>query len=310
MNSLFQQPLVIFDGACGTNLQQMEIPADAWQGCEGCNELLNITAPQVIQSLHRAFVEAGADCLETNSFGANSIVLAEYGLQTQVKQICAASVSNAKQAADGRAVVIGSMGPGTKLPSLSHISVSDLKAAYRLQAEALLEAGADGLIIETCQDLLQLKTVLVCCMDVLGKNAGDIPLFVSVTIEQTGTMLVGSDIAAVAATVEPYPIYSLGLNCATGPRDMRSHIQWLSHNWDGRISCIPNQGLPEVVNGRTEYPMSPAEYAQQMKEFVCELGVSVLGGCCGTSPMHIKALVDSVSGITPKRREGAKCDQA
>lgn len=303
MHPLFQQPVLIFDGACGTNLQSLTIPASAWQGCEGCNELLNITAPDVIQHLHRQFVHAGAQFLETNSFGANSIVLAEYGLQDQVQQICAAAVANAKLAAGDRALVIGSMGPGTKLPSLGHISVQDLAAAYRQQAEALLCAEADGLILETCQDLLQLKTALVSCIDVLGSDVGNIPLFVSVTIEATGTLLVGSDVAAVAATVEPYPVFSLGLNCATGPRDMRSHLQWLSHNWEGRISCIPNQGLPEVVNGLTRYPMSPSDYAHQMREFVQELGVSVLGGCCGTTPAHISELCHVVAGVVPGSRE-------
>ncbi len=306
MHPIFQQPVLIFDGACGTNLQNMEIPSSAWQGCEGCNELLNVTAPEVIQSLHRSFVQAGAQLLETNSFGANSIVLAEYGLQDQVSQICQAAVANAKAVAGEQSLVIGSMGPGTKLPSLGHISVQDLAAAYRQQAEALLVAGADGLILETCQDLLQLKTALVSCLDVLGADAGSIPLFVSVTIEATGTMLVGSDIAAVATTVEPYPVFSLGLNCATGPRDMRSHLQWLSHNWEGRLSCIPNQGLPEVVNGLTKYPMNPTDYAQQMKEFVQELGVSVLGGCCGTTPEHIQELVKTVAGVAPGTREVAR----
>ncbi|MHB1462851.1 MAG: homocysteine S-methyltransferase family protein [Armatimonadota bacterium] len=306
MHPIFQQPVMIFDGACGTNLQNMEIPSGAWQGCEGCNELLNVTAPEVIQSLHRSFVQAGAQLLETNSFGANSIVLAEYGLQDQVSQICQAAVQNAKAVAGDKSLVIGSMGPGTKLPSLGHISVQDLANAYRQQAEALLAAGADGLILETCQDLLQLKTALISCLDVLGSDAGNIPLFVSVTIEATGTMLVGSDIAAVATTVEPYPVFCLGLNCATGPRDMRSHLQWLSHNWEGRLSCIPNQGLPEVVNGLTRYPMNPTVYAQQMKEFVQELGVSVLGGCCGTTPEHIQELVKTVAGVAPGTREVAR----
>lgn len=306
MHPLLQQQILIFDGACGTNLQNLEIPSSAWQGCEGCNELLNLTAPEIIQTLHSQFVQAGAQLLETNSFGANSIVLAEYGLQDRVQQICQSSVSNAKAAAGDRALVIGSMGPGTKLPSLGHISVQDLAAAYRQQAEALLSAGADGLILETCQDLLQLKTALVSCLDVLGVDAGSIPLFVSVTIESTGTMLVGSDIAAVAATIEPYPVFSLGLNCATGPRDMRSHLQWLSHTWEGRISCIPNQGLPEVVNGLTRYPMSASEYALQMREFVQELGVSVLGGCCGTTPEHIQQLCQAVAGLMPGTREVAR----
>jgi len=298
-------PILIFDGACGTNLQQMEIPPEAWAGCEGCNEVLNLHAPEFIVRLHESMLEAGAMVVETDTFGASSVVLAEYGLQDRVREINRLAVENARQAIAGRPerYVAGSVGPGTKLPSLGHIGVAELAAATREQVEALLEAGVDCLIIETCQDLLQTKTALVAAFEVLASGKLDLPVLASVTIEQQGTMLVGSDIGAVVATLEPFDLFSLGLNCATGPQDMTSHVRYLSQNWPARISCIPNQGLPEVVDGQTVYPLSPADYAAQMQRFILEEGVSIVGGCCGTSPAHIRALAETVRDLEPKKRE-------
>ncbi len=297
--------ILICDGACGTNLQECEIPDAAWDGNEGCNEFLNLSLPGVMIDLHRRFLEAGAQALETNTFGASRIVLAEYGLENAVDLINQAAVANAREAIGDRAdrIVLGSVGPGTKLPSLGHISVDALAAAAEEQARTLVEAGVDALLIETCQDLLQVKTVLVTCLEVAEAQGAQLPVLVSVTMERQGTMLVGSDIAAVAATLEPYPLYSLGLNCATGPADMESHIRYLSHQWPGRISCMPNQGLPEVIQGQTVYPLSPADYAAHMKRFVTEYGVSVVGGCCGTTPEHTAALVQALDGVAPATRE-------
>ncbi len=291
--SFSECPLLIFDGACGTNLQQMHIPPSAWEGREGCNELLNITAPEVITALHRSFVEAGAMVLETNTFGATRVVLGEYGLQDRVRDINIAAVANARRAIGDTpgCFVAGSLGPTTKLVSLGHISQDDLEANYREQADALIEAGVDALIIETCQDLLQVKTAVLAVLDSAAAAGREVPVMVSVTIEQTGTMLVGSDIGAVCATLEPLPVFSLGLNCATGPTAMESHIRYLSQQWPRRISCIPNQGLPEVVDGKTVYRLSPEDYARHMKTFVDTLGVSIVGGCCGTTTEHIRALV-------------------
>lgn len=304
MAGLEAQSILIFDGACGTNLQRMAIPDSAWQGREGCNELLNVTAPAVIQALHRSFVEAGAQVIETNTFGASSIVLAEYDLADRVAEINTAAVANARAAIAGRpgVYVAGSLGPTTKIPSLGHIGVEALAAAYAEQTRALAEAGADCLIIETCQDLLQIKTALIAVYETLERLGLDLPVLVSVTIERTGTMLVGSDIAAVAATLEPFPIFSLGLNCATGPADMESHLRYLCEQWPGRVSCIPNQGLPEVVDGKTVYRLTPGHYAAQLKRFVEEWGVSVVGGCCGTTAEHIRALADALRGVTPAKR--------
>lgn len=296
-NSLQNEKLIIFDGACGTTLQEMDIPATAWGNCEGCNEYLNISAPEIITQMHAAFIEAGAMVLESNTFGASRIVLSEYGLEDQMTEINIAAVENAKQAIAGQSgrYIAGSLGPTTKLVSLGHIEQDILAKDYLDQTTVLLEAGVDAIIIETCQDLLQVKTAVIAVMDAMQTTGRELPIFVSVTIEQTGTMLVGSDIATVCTTLEPFPIFSLGLNCATGPTDMESHIRYLSHNWPKRISCIPNQGLPEVINGKTVYQLSPKEYAAHMKVFVEEQGVSIVGGCCGTSPAHIKELVKTLN---------------
>ena len=298
-------PLLIFDGACGTNLQQMTIPPEAWAGCEGCNEILNLHGPEFIIALHKSMLDAGAMVVETDTFGASAVVLAEYALQDKVKEINRRAVENARIAIAGRSdrYVAGSIGPGTKLPSLGHIEVAALARATREQVEALLEAGVDCLIIETCQDLLQTKTALVAAFEVLQSGRADVPVLASVTIEQQGTMLVGSDIGAVVAALEPFELFSLGLNCATGPQDMASHVRYLSHHWPRRISVIPNQGLPEVVGGETVYPLSPADFAAQMHRFVTALGVSIVGGCCGTSPAHIRALSEKLAGAVPAKRE-------
>lgn len=298
-------PVLIFDGACGTNLQQMDIPETAWGGCEGCNEALNLYAPEIVVQLHQSMLDAGAMVIETDTFGASSIVLAEYGLQSKVREINQRAVENARRAIAGRenCYIAGSIGPGTKLPSLGHVSVNELAVSIRQQIEALLESGVDCLMIETCQDLLQTKTAMVTAFEILENSNLDLPVLVSVTIEQQGTMLVGTDIGAVVATLEPFNLFSLGLNCATGPRDMASQVRYLSHHWPRRISVIPNQGLPEVVDGRTVYPLSAEDFARQMYQFVVEDGVSLVGGCCGTSAAHIAALSQKLAGVMPAARE-------
>ncbi len=303
--SLLDEKILVFDGACGTNLQEMKIPDSAWQGRAGCNEYLNLTAPETIIALHSSFVDAGAQVVETNTFGASAIVLAEYDLADQVEAINHAAVANARTAIDAHpgCYVAGSIGPTTKLPSLRHIDVDDLAKALAVQMVTLVKAGVDALVIETCQDLLQVKTALVACFDVLDQTSRDLPVLVSVTMERQGTMLVGSDIAAICTTLEPFPIFSLGLNCATGPADMVSHIRYLSHNWPGRISCMPNQGLPQVVEGKTYYPMTPDEYVKQMQRFIMNDGVSIVGGCCGTTPEHIRQLARACSNLSPAERE-------
>jgi 5-methyltetrahydrofolate--homocysteine methyltransferase len=303
-----EEPLLIFDGACGTTLQTMEIDTAVWDGLEGCNEYLNISDPDTIIELHRKFLAAGAMVIETNTFGASSVVLSEYGLESRVKELNRAAVANAKKAIaefstiEQPRYIVGSIGPTTKLPILGHISPEDLAATVTDQMETLLDSGVDALIVETCQDLLQIKTSLIACFDFLEKTGVDIPVLASVTFEQQGTMLVGSDIGAVCASIAPFPVFSLGLNCATGPTDMEPHIDYLSKNWKERISCIPNQGMPEVVDGKTHYPLTPTEYGKHMHDFVTNKGVSIVGGCCGTSPDHIKGLVAALKGAVPADR--------
>ncbi|MEN8188608.1 MAG: homocysteine S-methyltransferase family protein [Thermodesulfobacteriota bacterium] len=299
--SITNEQLLIFDGACGTTLQSMNLPADAWEGIDGCNEYLNLSAPQSIIELHGGFLEAGAMVIETNTFGASSLVLGEYGLEDRVEEINHAAVRNARKAisecsrSDRNHYVAGSVGPTTKLPILGHIEPAALAASVKEQMRALIEAGVDCLIIETCQDLLQVKTVLVACFELLEELGRDLPVLSSVTFEQQGTMLVGSDIGAVCATIAPFPVISLGLNCATGPVDMEPQIHYLSENWDRRISCIPNQGMPIVQDGETVYPLSPSGYADHMLDFIDRFGISIIGGCCGTSPAHIRALADALA---------------
>jgi 5-methyltetrahydrofolate--homocysteine methyltransferase len=300
-----ERELLLFDGACGTNLQRMEIPPSAWRGREGCNEFLNVSAAEVIREWHGSFLGAGATVLETNTFGANAIVLSEYGLEDRVAEINRAAVENAREAirrAGADAFVAGSMGPTTKLPSLGHIGVGPLGEVFAEQARALVEAGVDLLILETCQDLLQVKTAVVACLETIEAAKRDVPVMVSITVESTGTMLVGTDVAAALAALEPYPLFSIGLNCATGPEGMVSHIRHLCRNYRGRVSCIPNAGIPVVSGGKTVYPLSPESFAAQVAALVREDGVSIVGGCCGTTPEHIRKLGEALEGVRPAAR--------
>ena len=300
-----EKKLLILDGACGTSIQNMDLPASAWDDYEGCNEYLNLSCPEKITAMHREFLEAGADIIETNTFGASSIVLSEYGLEDRVEEINTAAVKAARKAVEefGHGWIAGSCGPGTKLPSIGHITVDDVYKAYKQQITALVKAGVDLVMLETSQDILQLKTALIAARDVMEEENRDVPLIISVTIEKTGTMLAGTDIAAAAAIIEPYPVFAFGLNCATGPEDMQSTIHWLSHNWHGRISCLPNQGMPEIIGGQTCYPMTPEHYAAEMKVFVEKWGVSLTGGCCGSTPAHIAALAEALKNSDPAARE-------
>lgn len=304
--SLHDEPLIVLDGACGTTLQTMNIPPNVWDTFAGCNEYLNLSAPEYIIDFHKQFLEAGAMAVETNTFGATSIVLSEYGLEDRVEEINIAAVENAREAirqfgSDKKRYIIGSVGPTTKLPALGHISPDDFTTSLAQQLDTLINCNVDGILIETCQDILQVKLSLVTCFELLEKRGADIPVLCSVTFEKLGTMLVGTDIGAVCATISPFPVFSLGLNCATGPTDMVNHIHYLKKHWDRRISCYPNQGMPELINGETVYSMSPEEYARHMVKFITEDGVSIVGGCCGTSPTHIKELTSHLENIVPKR---------
>ena len=298
------EPLLIFDGACGSNIQRMNLPNSAWGKYDGCNEFLNISAPEAVVELHTSFLDAGATVIETDSFGSMSIVLSEYGLENEVEKLNHLAVENARKAIAGRKgrYVAGSIGPTTRMPSLGHISFDEMAKSYAEQIKALVESGVDCLIIETCQDILQTKIAVITAAETMEKLGIEVPILVSVTIETTGTMLAGSDISTVAAILEPLPVFSLGLNCATGPEEMRSHIHTLNQKWHGRISTIPNAGMPCVKNGETFYELTPEKFAAFQKRYVTEEGVSIVGGCCGTTPEHIKALSDALTGVTPAER--------
>ncbi|WP_370455631.1 methionine synthase [Synechococcus sp. RSCCF101] len=294
----------------GTSLQTMDLTAEDFGGpvLEGCNENLVVTRPDAVQEVHRRFLEAGCDVIETDTFGAASVVLAEYGLEDRAHELNRRAAELAKEVAQAFSTpekprfVAGSMGPTTKLPTLGHIPFDTLRNAYQEQAEGLLAGGVDLLLVETCQDVLQIKAALQGIEAAFETWGGRRPLMVSVTMETTGTMLVGSDIAAVVAILEPFPIDVLGLNCATGPEQMKEHIRYLSDHSPFVLSCIPNAGLPENVGGVAHYRLRPIELRMQLLHFVEDLGVQVIGGCCGTTPDHIRALAEMAEGMSPKTR--------
>ncbi len=295
-----EKPVIVFDGATGTSLQNLGLTEKDFGGIEyeGCNEYLVISSPDSVCKVHKQFLEAGADVIETNTFGATSIVLEEYGLEKQTFNINKTAANIAKSIAESyskkgkRRFVAGSIGPTTKLPSLGHIEFDELTKAYQIQVEALLEGEVDLFIIETCQDVLQIKAVLIAIEKVFKKHSKRIPIMVSVTIETTGTMLVGTDISSVITILEPFNIDILGLNCATGPEQMKEHIKHLSEYAPFEISCIPNAGLPENRSGVAHYRLKPLELKMQLMNFILDYGVRIIGGCCGTTPEHIKELVE------------------
>ena len=305
------RPVIVFDGATGTSLQQLDLTADDFGGAdlEGCNENLVKTRPDAVQAVHRLFLEAGCDVIETDTFGAASIVLCEYGLESEAFELNQRAAELAKAVARDYSseskprFVAGSMGPTTKLPTLGHIDFETMQASFQEQAEGLLAGDVDLFIVETCQDVLQIKAALRGIEAAFSKAGERRPLMVSVTMETTGTMLVGSDIAAVVAILEPFPIDILGLNCATGPEQMKEHIRYLSEHSPFTVSCIPNAGLPENVGGVAHYRLQPIELKMQLMHFVEDLGVQVIGGCCGTSPDHIAALAELSSELKPAERQ-------
>lgn len=317
MDSLFlnrlyspDRPVLVFDGAMGTNLQTQNLTAEDFGGpeYEGCNEYLVITKPEAVAKVHRDFLAAGADVIETDTFGGSTFVLAEYDLSDRAYELNHAAAALARQCADEYTTpekprfVAGSIGPGTKLPTLGHIDYDTLKAAFIPQVEGLMDGGVDLMLVETCQDVLQIKAALNAIETVFASRNKRLPLMVSVTMEQTGTMLVGSDISAVVAILEPYPIQILGLNCATGPDLMADHIQYLTQYAPFVVSCVPNAGLPENIGGQAHYRLTPLEFRMALSRFVEDWGVQVIGGCCGTRPGHIQALAEVAATLTPKAR--------
>ena len=305
------RPVIVFDGGMGTNLQTQNLTAEDFGGAEyeGCNEYLVHSKPEAVAQVHRDFLAAGADVIETDTFGGTSIVLAEYNLAHKTYELNKKAVEIAKQVAaefstpEKPRFVAGSIGPTTKLPTLGHIDFDTLKASFAEQAEALFDGGVDLFLVETCQDVLQIKAALNGIEEVFAKKGERRPLMVSVTMESMGTMLVGSEISAVMTILAPYPLDILGLNCATGPDLMKPHIKYLSQQSPFTISCIPNAGLPENVGGRAHYRLTPTELRMALMHFVEDLGVQVIGGCCGTRPEHIQQLAEIAQNLKPKERK-------
>lgn len=304
-------PVIVFDGAMGTNLQTQNLTADDFGGpqYEGCNEYLVHTKPEAVAKVHRDFLAAGADVIETDTFGSTSIVLAEYDLADQAYYLSKTAAELAKRVAaefstpEKPRFVAGSIGPTTKLPTLGHIDFDTMKASFAEQAEALWDGGVDLFIVETCQDVLQIKAALNGIEEMFAKKGDRRPVMVSVTMESMGTMLVGTEISAVLTILEPYQIDILGLNCATGPDLMKPHIKYLAEHSPFIVSCIPNAGLPENVGGQAYYRLTPTELRMALMHFVEDLGVQVIGGCCGTRPEHIQQLAEIAKDLKPKVRQ-------
>ncbi|TLU73378.1 methionine synthase [Lichenicoccus roseus] len=288
--------VLLCDGGMGSRVQSLtlDVEADYWNR-ENCTEVLNLSRPELVREIHRGYFEAGADMVETNSFGGSPITLAEFDLEDRTHEINRIAGELAREAADsfsdGRhRWVIGSIGPGTKLPSLGNIAYDPLEAALAAQCRGLIAGGVDALLIETCQDTLQIKAAVNGAKLARLEAGTDTPIFVQVTVETTGTLLVGPDIAAAATTIHALDVPLLGLNCATGPQEMAEHVRWLATNWPGLLSVQPNAGLPELVNGQTHYPLGAAEMASWVERFIAEDGLNLIGGCCGTSTPHIQAM--------------------
>ena len=298
--------VVIADGAMGTMLQRYDLSIEGdFQGLEGCNEILNVSRPDVVAGIHDAYLEVGVDAVETNTFGANWSNLGDYGIDDRIQELArlgariARERVEAAEAVDGRTRwVLGSMGPGTKLPSLGHTSYDNLKQTFALQAVGLIEGGADAFLVETSQDLLQTKAAINGCKAAIVQTGVRLPIFVEVTVETTGTMLMGSEIGAALTALEPLGVDAIGLNCATGPAEMSEHLRHLSKHATVPIACMPNAGLPVLGANGAHYPLSPAELATAHDQFVREFGLGLVGGCCGTTPEHLAAVVERLRPLT------------
>jgi 5-methyltetrahydrofolate--homocysteine methyltransferase len=287
----------------GTMIQEAAPSLDDFQQLEGCNEVLNVTRPDIIKSIHRRYLDSGAEAIETNTFGANLANLAEYGIESRIGELAEAGAKLAREVADeypGR-WVLGSVGPGTKLPSLGHATFAVLRDAYQEQVEGLIRGGSDAVLIETSQDLLQAKSAVIGAKRAMTKLATELPIIVSVTIETTGTMLMGSEIGAALTTLQALGISAIGLNCATGPTEMSEHLRYLAKFSDLPLVVMPNAGLPILAGDGAYYPLTAEELAQAQVQFVSEYGAGLVGGCCGTTPEHIRAVADAVKNLTPKR---------
>ena len=310
------QRVLVFDGAMGTELQRKNLSAGDYGGerYAGCNDHLALTRPEVVESVHAAYLEAGCDVIETCTFRSNRITMSEYGLEGQVREINRAAATLARRAADRastpdrRRFVAGVLGPTGKLPSssdpeLSSISFDELASVFAEQAEALPDADCDLLLIETSQDLLEVKAAIMGVQDAFGRTGRKVPLQVQVTLDTNGRMLLGTDVPAVLASIERMPVDVIGINCSTGPDHMHAALAYLGDHASRPLSCLPNAGLPENRDGQAFYPLQPADFAEQLTEFVERFGLNVVGGCCGTTPAHIRALVNRLNRRKPARRD-------
>ncbi len=293
---LLSERVLLCDGAMGARVQglTLDLERDFW-GKENCTDVLNLSRPDLVREIHRSYFAAGADAVETNTFGASPVTLGEFDLAERAQEINRIGAELAREAAlefaDGRPrYVIGSVGPGTKLPSLGHIAYDPLEDALSVQCRGLIEGGVDAILIETCQDPLQIKAAVNGARRARAALGKELPIFVQVTVETTGSLLVGPDIAAAATIIHALDVAMMGLNCATGPQEMAEHVRWLGQNWPRLLSVQPNAGLPELVDGKPHYPLQPAELASWLERFVVEDGVNMVGGCCGTAEGHIAAL--------------------
>jgi len=307
---ILNEKIIVYDGAMGTNIQALNLTADDFGGEQynGCNEYLVLTKPSAIESIHADFLSVGCDVIETDSFGSTPIVLAEYGLADKAYQLNFEAARLAKRIAQDFSThahprfVAGSIGPTTKLPSLGHISFREMEKAYYIQTKGLLEGGVDVLNVETCQDILQAKAALAAIFSCFADLKRRVPVIVSVTIETTGTMLLGTEIAAALTSLEPYDIDLIGMNCATGPKEMSENVRYLCANSPKPVFVMPNAGIPENVSGHARYTLTPDELVYYLSHFVKDLGVNVVGGCCGTTRDHLQKLVETVGGLSPTKR--------
>ncbi|MGW1540248.1 methionine synthase [Streptomyces sp. NPDC002309] len=302
--------VVVADGAMGTMLQAQDPTLEDFQDLEGCNEVLNVTRPDIVRSVHAEYFDVGVDCVETNTFGANLSALGEYDIADRIVELSEAGARIARETADDYARrtgqqrwVLGSMGPGTKLPTLGHTTFAAIRDAYQQNAEGLLAGGADALLVETTQDLLQTKASVVAARRAMETAGYDVPLIVSVTVETTGTMLLGSEIGAALTALEPLGIDMIGLNCATGPAEMSEHLRFLARHSRVRLSCMPNAGLPVLTSSGAHYPLTAPELADAQENFVRDYGLSLVGGCCGTTPEHLRQVVERVRDLAPAERD-------
>lgn len=313
MNSfldILTSKIVVFDGATGTHLQGQHLTADDFGGehLNGCNEYLVISKPSAVELVHSDYLAGGADVIETNSFGSTSIVLAEYNLADRSYELNVKAAQIAKRVAgdfstsDKPRFVAGSMGPTTKLPSLGHITFKEMARSYKVQAQGLVEGGVDLLCVETCQDILQAKAALYGIFEYFAEARIRVPVIASVTVETMGTLLLGTEITAALTSLEPYDIDVIGMNCATGPAEMSEHVRVLCSGSPKPVFVMPNAGIPENIGGHAHYKLTPEELAQYMTHFVKDLGVSIVGGCCGTTKEHIRQLANAVGGLAPKNR--------